>query len=335
MESKEFKLIFASGYTVTISSNSNKIKELYLNNKDSIPDINDVNEIYTFCAYYYHKRFYSKFLKYIFYNIDKDNTYSMLLLAEYFIEFKQDEEAINYYKKAIDLGNDIAIHNLAQYYKNNKDIDKALEIYSIGLARNDQKSIMSLGLIKYEDEKYESALELFSSLNSDYYYILSQFNKGWCYIKLNNDVAAIRCWSEVGELGYEGAIKCLINHYNTNYNRERLIYWLSKDKSMKSELIIKIKEHLTSTEEIEASKDFLNVLSQLEENDFNDLPLYLRVLIRSLKVNLNDLKIHCEYRHKGTKFQDIQSEYLKKLAKREPIKNEVIEENKEDAINEK
>lgn len=280
-------------------------------------DLNDVNKVYTLCLKFLESKQYSNFLRYIFNNIDKNHVESILLLVDYFSCVKQFDEAIYYWKKGIDLGSNKCIIGLGKYYTSQNKLDDAISIYRIGVAKNDVSSIVLLGCLYYDQIKdYDNAFEIWS-LGIPMENPSCLHNIGLCY-EIKNDIQnALDCWIRSGNMGLKNSIKKLSLHYNEKNNTERYIYWLNK-LDEKDKLIKSICTYLNINENIEVTKDFLEVLSNLKEKDFKDIPLYLRVIIRLLTQKLERILVHCEYKPNGCGYNEVKNEYLKVLSIREP-----------------
>ena len=290
--------------------------------------VDDINMLYSLCLEYYQNGQYSKFLRYIFVITDENHIESILLLADYFIKVKQSDEAIYYWKKSINLGSILGIARLGRYYELNKQFVDAISIYRLGVIKGDTTSMVQLGLIYYDKLKnYDHAFEVWS-LGASKDDLVCIYNMGFCY-QIKNDIeSSIGCWIRSGNMGHKDSIIKVLEYYLKNNNMERCIYWLSK-LDEKDKLIQNIYEYLNVKNTAEPTKDFLEILSNLKEEDLKDIPLYLKIIIRLLKQNLERVFFHCEYKPNGGGYNEVKNEYLKTLLEAKSTK---LKEKVEDVI---
>ena len=320
-----------ANYNKDFSSEESRVKitKLFNEGVEGTINVDDEHEIFCYCSFYLSKMMYSKFLRYIFHNVDKNNIFSMTILAEYFYKCKQYQEFIYYTQKTIDLGYIPAILILSNFYKETENESERIKILQVGVDIGDISSILNMGTIYYNKKNYQKAIEIWS-IGATKDTSACYYNIGLAYNELKDINESVKYWLISAEKGHILSIGNIISYYEKENNLEKAIYWANKGK--KYDILVKfiIKYFNTSCSvqsNSEFNGDFLSILSELKEEQFTDPPRYIRLILKLVKKKSDDIFTHLKYSPGSDGYDKCKKEFFDILSKDETLEDKVIREH--------
>lgn len=296
-------------YILTNTQTIDKIYSLFINNESFNPE--DSIGFFMSSIYYYNKKEYDIFLRYIFMSIDWGFNKGLVLLAKYFFESENIETAIKYCKLSIIKGENIAISHLGNYYVKKGLIKDAIEIFKIGVDKNYIAAIIELGLVYYNQKDYQKAMETWS-LGANQNNPNCIENIGWCYIEKKNSETAMKYFEKAIKQGYTRSIDNVIHYHTVKKDYNKAIYYINI-KGEKGNLIKKIKEYLTLKDGKDISADTIKIISKLTEEDIKNEELYLKILVRTLRTKMDELYTHFKYEVGGEGYKECENHWVESV----------------------
>jgi len=274
--------------------------------------------------YYKDQEDYEIMKRYYFMGIEKGDSYAMYNLGEHYSDKEDYDNMKIYYLMAIEEGDSDAMYSLGEHYENVEDYHNMKIYYLMAIKEGDLDAMISLGDYYKKQEDYENMKKYYlmacgdSSANKkcdpkamiklgNYYKEQEDFEnmKKYCLMALEKD--------------NQQGMELLEAHYNEHNDYVNLIclydrrIHLDPNYNYKPILVSAFKKLLNSIDTEEIPEKVLKIVINLDLQSFENVPLCLKVIHKSLKYSIDILDLHFKYSLQGKGFEDAKNDYLKSV----------------------
>ena len=268
----------------------NKIFNLYILNKYENPT-KDYEYIY-YAQYYKINNNINKMIEFYKLGIECNDIECMDNLARYYENIKEYDNMLKYYIMAIDNNCIHSMDNLALYYKDIMDYDNMIKYYLIGIEYNNINCMINLAnyykeinnnhnMLKY----LHMAADIHNNKNAiinlyNYYSNINNLDKMKKYVIISNDYENMNNFITycMDKKLYE---ECILMINKTNY--------YDKCKYTSIKCIKKIMKNSKIEDNI------LQIILNLDLTQFDNVPIYLKLLQNSYKIQIDIIDLHYKY----------------------------------------
>ena len=214
-------------------------------------------------------------------------------LAEFYSEINDSENTVKYYTIAFEQGNQDAIFELANYYNRANDQDNAVKCYTMAIEKDVDNAIENLAEYYRNRKDHENLVYLFHK-----------------YGTMDELVKVLKIYLCQGE-EKNNLESYLFRDSDSDSDSD------SDNESDDDTVNVPKQNDGAKTESVEKEIpiQMLEIISDLDLSKMKNVPLYLKLLVKTIKSKIDLLQVHYNYIFNGDGFSEAKNEYLSNFVK--------------------